>query len=113
MTEWHETEVEKEKESQRPLHPHYREISRLVLKNCSDSIKDVDQIGQLIEVTYYIYNIVISMSHTMSVLNQDDQRLYSIRLCDIKKYKLYCLTICILYLHQRDQYSQRENFQKF
>lgn len=49
LTAWHESENEKEKESQKPLHSHYREISRLILKNCSDSIKDVDQIGQFIE----------------------------------------------------------------
>ena len=39
-----------EQKASKALHPHYRELGRIILKNCSESIKDADQISQFIEV---------------------------------------------------------------
>ena len=50
LTEWLEEEEKNDESASKPIHPHYREVSRIILKNCADSIKDVDQLSQLIEV---------------------------------------------------------------
>ena len=39
-----------------PAHAHYRELSRVILKNCSENMKDADEISQLIEVS--VSNII-------------------------------------------------------
>ena len=52
LTKWlEEEELESNKTNAvKPLHPHYREVSRIILKNCADTIKDGDQIDQLVQV---------------------------------------------------------------
>ena len=50
LTQWLEEEEKNDDKASKPVHAHYREVSRIILKNCADSIKDVDQLSQLIEV---------------------------------------------------------------
>ena len=52
LTEWLELEqLDENKSKATPvLHNHYREVSRILLKQNSDNMKDADQINQLIEV---------------------------------------------------------------
>ena len=54
LTEWLEEEEKNDDRASKPIHAHYREVSRIILKNCADSIKDVDQLSQLIEVHFII-----------------------------------------------------------
>ena len=58
LTEWLEEEEKNDDRASKPIHAHYREVSRIILKNCADSIKDVDQLSQLIEVHF-----IISIEH--------------------------------------------------
>merc|ERR1712212_545352 len=49
LQEWLEEEEKDDGISIKPLHPHYRELCRIILKNCSDTMKDAVQIGQAVE----------------------------------------------------------------
>merc|ERR1712008_278803 len=49
LSTWLEDEEKNDDKASKPVHAHYREVSRIILKNCADSIKDVDQLSQLIE----------------------------------------------------------------
>lgn len=51
LKEWLENEEmdENKNKATKPLHNHYRELTRIILKNCSDNMKDADEISQIIE----------------------------------------------------------------
>jgi len=51
LKEWLQNEEKEEfqKQATKPLHSHYRELTRIILKNCSENMKDADEISQLIE----------------------------------------------------------------
>ena len=48
-----------------PAHIHYRELSRVILKNCSENMKDADEISQLIEVRVVPYDLLFSICEAL------------------------------------------------
>ena len=54
LKEWLEEEEKDENKNKAiaPLNNNYRELARIILKNCAENMKDADQIGQIIEVKY-------------------------------------------------------------
>jgi len=69
LTEWLEEEEKNDESASKPIHPHYREVSRIILKNCADSIKDVDQLSQLIEDIWNVRKAKLKAS--IDLIEQD------------------------------------------